>query len=185
MFSIYHIILPNSKGYIGITTDIKKRFGFLGGKPSYKGYAECNPIMYKDILIYDPKNVKYEILGETENYEDALEIEHYWIQRHQTATPEHGYNHSVSGTNRSMDVHPYYKSEEYKRELQASIQLIEEYAGIRVSLMRDHHLNYHREYYHQIKAGGTKPTTSTRIKKMQENKEKINQEARERWIHSK
>lgn len=141
---IYQILLPNEKSYIGITGDLKRRHSVGKDGATFKLYATHNPIMYKDILVFGRENVQVNILGTTENKHEAEELEYYWITRLETTNHLKGYNHVPSGFNRSQVMDPYYKSDEYRKDLQYAIELIERYDGIRVSYWmeykRDHQL---------------------------------------------
>lgn len=146
---IYQILLPNEKSYIGITSNLKQRHSVGKDGATFKLYANQNPIMYKDILVFGRENVKVNILGTTENRDEAEELEYYWITRLETTNHLKGYNHVPSGFNRSQVMDPYYKSDEYKKDLQHSIDLIERYDGIRVSYLIECNNNNRLRRYHK------------------------------------
>ena len=139
---IYQILLPNEKSYIGFTNNLQQRHSVGKKGPTFKNYAESNPVMYKDMLVYGLDSVKVNILGTCQTIEEAEDLEFYWITKLDTINHLHGYNHVTSGHNKSHVVDPYYKSDEYKAELDRSITLIDRYTNLKVRVRRDRHINY-------------------------------------------
>lgn len=143
---IYQILIPNEKSYIGITANLKQRHSVGKNGPTFKSYAESNPIMYKDMLVYGLDNVVVNVLGTTETIEEAFTLEGYWINKLQTYDHNHGYNHVVSGINKSVVKDQYYFTDEYKQELQDALNLIETYSDIRVKYKREYHHSRNLRY---------------------------------------
>lgn len=109
---IYKITLPNGKIYIGQTIhdDIKIRTGNDLG--NYHG----NALLYIDIMIHGPANVKIKTLEPNiQTQENLNEREIYWINHFRSWDHLIGYNIESGGKkakNKYKD--PYYNSLEYK-----------------------------------------------------------------------
>lgn len=99
---IYKITnLINQKAYIGQTTDYKRRFT----EHKAKGYGwEDNKILYYAFDKYGINNFSFEVLEETENYDER---EKYWIEYYNTMKPN-GYNMIEGGSNP-----PVFRGEEH------------------------------------------------------------------------
>ena len=82
----------NGKMYIGQTNNITRRFT----EHKNKDYgSDQNKILYKAFDKYGLENFVFEVIEETENYNER---EQYWIRELNTLTP-HGYNMTLGGDN--------------------------------------------------------------------------------------
>jgi group I intron endonuclease len=91
--TIYRIVFPNGKVYIGQTIqNVKDRFG------SHKkdAYHDANPAYYtligKAIRKYGKENIKLEILHEKIQWDDLDNLEISEIKNHSSMDPAKGYN---------------------------------------------------------------------------------------------
>lgn len=91
LYCVYsHINKINGKIYIGITSDIQKRW-----KPS--AYKLCK-YFYKAIQKYGWDNFDHIVLVDNIQYEIACECEKYLIKKYNSINSEHGYNLARGGT---------------------------------------------------------------------------------------
>lgn len=88
-FSVYMIMLPNLKAYIGCTGCAPwKRFG--------GDYSHCGGLR-EDLQKFGKKNCGYYILEDGLSREVAYNRESYWIDFYDTTNIENGYNSSSGG----------------------------------------------------------------------------------------
>lgn len=118
---IYKITLPNGKIYIGQTihNDIKLRTG------NDLGSYYCNTLLYMDIMIHGPKNIKVETLESNIQTQETLdEREVYWINHFRSWDHLIGYNIQTGGKKAKNNYKdPYYASREYKELRQKYVEL--------------------------------------------------------------
>lgn len=90
-YKVYMHTTPNGKKYIGYTgQSLKSRWG---NGTNYKQHKQ----FYNAILKYGWDNIKHEILFETDNKEEALQKEMYYIELYKSNLREFGYNSSIGG----------------------------------------------------------------------------------------
>lgn len=78
----------NGKGYVGITKiGSKKRFN-----NHMSIYASGAPALARAVKKYGRENFTWELLDVANNIEDLSEKEMFYIKKHQTDNPNHGYN---------------------------------------------------------------------------------------------
>lgn len=105
-WKVYMHISPSGKRYIGITSrKLNKRWG---GRGQY--YKGC-PYFYRAIQKYGWENIKHEIIEESLSYEQAVELEKYYIDFYQTNNPNYGYNLTKGGEGANGYVLPDEKKE--------------------------------------------------------------------------
>ena len=90
-YVIYMHITPNNKKYIGITSNIKRRWG----KNGY-GYRN-NKLFKRAIDKYGWDNIEHLILEKNITLDDAKQKEIEYIAHHKTTNPKYGYNISIGG----------------------------------------------------------------------------------------
>ena len=85
MHTVYKLVFPNNKVYIGYTSrSVKERF-----------YEHCVKNKYavrSAIDKYGRQNVEIKILGEYDNAEEALINEKLFITEHKSTSKRYGYN---------------------------------------------------------------------------------------------
>lgn len=89
-WSVYRHVFPNGKMYIGITSDIKKRWRNGSGYKTQKK-------MQNAINKYGWENVNHEIILDGLDCETAKELEMFFIEKFDTVN--NGYNSSIGGDN--------------------------------------------------------------------------------------
>lgn len=127
VYTLYLRISPCNKYYVGCTTKTPEARAGEGGI----GYIESH--MWEDIQKYGWDAFKTEILAQTEDVEEATQLEDYYMKVYDSMNPEHGYNTIKSGGARSAesirrqsesmhrnltDPNSYFQSEE-RREKQS------------------------------------------------------------------
>ena len=91
-FYVYmHVNRINNKKYIGITSQ-KPEYRWNNGKK----YKEC-PRFYKEILKYGWDNFKHIILHSNLKFEEAEELEQFYIKKYKTLDEQFGYNMQNGG----------------------------------------------------------------------------------------
>lgn len=90
MIGIYMITNKiNGLSYIGRSKCIEKRYQ----RHKYLANTGFNGLLHEDIRKYGFDNFELTVLQETDNIEDTIKLEEYYIQLHNTITPN-GYNKS-------------------------------------------------------------------------------------------
>lgn len=90
--SVYVHILPNTKLYIGVTSQsVVSRWGEHG-----QGYRK-QVLFWRAIQKYGWDNIKHLVLLENLEYEKALLIEQFLISKYKTNDPRYGYNLTSGG----------------------------------------------------------------------------------------
>lgn len=87
-YCVYIHKFPNKKVYIGMTTDIKKRW------QNGLGYQE-NSEMFNDILNYGWNNIKHIIIMDNLSYNEAIKLENDKILEYKSYDKKYGYNIKV------------------------------------------------------------------------------------------
>lgn len=85
LYCVYMHKFPNGKIYIGITSDIEKRWN------NGLGYKN-NEKMFEDILKYGWDNIEHNIIVEGTTYSEALKIESEKIEEYKSFDEKYGYN---------------------------------------------------------------------------------------------
>lgn len=88
---VYKHTCPNGKVYIGLSKDVKKRWGQYGEQ-----YKECKKF-HNAIMKYGWINIKHEILKSNLAKEDAGIFENEMIQKYKSTNPKYGYNMTSGG----------------------------------------------------------------------------------------
>ena len=104
---------PSNKKYIGITS--RKPYKRWGSKGQY--YVK-SPYFYRAIKKYGWENIKHEILADNLTYQNAIELERYYIKFYQSNNPVYGYNMTEGGEGATG----YKLSEEKRKQLSANRQ---------------------------------------------------------------
>ena len=91
-YIVYKHTCPNGKMYIGITSNIKRRWGAMGQE-----YHSCKNFYYA-IRKYGWVNIKHEILHENLSKEDAEKLEIEYIKKYKTTDVRYGYNMTSGGS---------------------------------------------------------------------------------------
>ena len=87
-YCVYIHIFPNNKVYIGMTSDIKRRWD------NGLGYQE-NENMFNDILKYGWDNIEHKILKDNLSYAEAIKLENEKIIEYNSYNKKCGYNVKV------------------------------------------------------------------------------------------
>lgn len=105
MIGIYKITNTiNGHAYIGLSTDIEKRFAYH--KSSYNHKRENNKLLYLAFNKYGIDNFIFEVLEECK-VEELGEKEQYYIKLYNTQ--QDGYNMTAGGEDNSGESHPRHK----------------------------------------------------------------------------
>ena len=85
IYCVYIHKFPNNKVYIGMTSDIVKRWnnGF--------GYKN-NEKMFEDIINYGWNNIEHNIIAENLSYNEAIKVESDKIKEFKSFDEKYGYN---------------------------------------------------------------------------------------------
>ena len=87
-YCVYIHKFPNNKVYVGMTSDIKRRW------QNGLGYKE-NEKMFEDILYYGWNNIEHNIIAENLSYGEAIELENKKIIEYESSNEKKGYNTAV------------------------------------------------------------------------------------------
>lgn len=91
MYCVYRHTSPTGKVYIGITKrNPQKRWN------NGRGY-ESNRYFFRAIQKFGWNNFTHEIIATKLSQEKAVELERYYIKKHNSTNPEHGYNIEAGG----------------------------------------------------------------------------------------
>lgn len=90
-YCVYKHTCPNGKVYIGITSNMKRRWRAMGQE-----YHSCKKFYYA-IRKYGWINIKHEILHENLCKKDAENLEIEYIAKYKTTNPKYGYNMTSGG----------------------------------------------------------------------------------------
>lgn len=102
VYKITNIV--NNKCYIGITTDLKKRWKSHKRAVNYFNFK--HPLYYA-MRKYGIKNFKFEVVEDgIIDKHDLGEKERYYIKKYQSHVSEHGYNVSWGGEANQFDGNP-------------------------------------------------------------------------------
>ena len=105
MIGIYKITNTiNGHAYIGLSTDIEKRFAYH--KSSYNHKRESNKLLYLAFNKYGIDNFIFEVLEECK-VEELGKKEQYYIKLYNTQ--QNGYNMTAGGEDNSGESHPRHK----------------------------------------------------------------------------
>lgn len=92
---VYCLTFPNGKRYVGVGTSCK---GIYGRWDNYKNLkCKGQPKLYNALKKYGPENVKFEVILETEDKDNALRSEMYLIDIWKLQDIEYGYNINDGG----------------------------------------------------------------------------------------
>ena len=91
IYYVYKHTVPNGKVYIGITKQNPNRRWRNG-----HGYYSSN-LFFNAILKYGWINITHEILHEGVTFEEACNLEKYYIQYYNSNNSEYGYNITKGG----------------------------------------------------------------------------------------
>ena len=105
MIGVYKITnLINNHAYIGISTNIEKRFQYH--KDPYNHKRESNKLLYRAFAKYGIENFKFEILEEC-SVDILAQKEKYYITLYNTM--KDGYNMTAGGEDNIGESHPGHK----------------------------------------------------------------------------
>ena len=89
-YTLYMHTTPSNKRYIGITSDVNRRW-------KYKGYNYHTQIFYRAIQKYGWENIEHIVILDGLSYDWACQLERLYIMYYDTMNPKHGYNRTEGG----------------------------------------------------------------------------------------
>lgn len=90
MYTLYMHITPSNKRYIGITSNIKRRW-------HGNGIGYHNQLFWRAIQKYGWDNIRHEIILDGLSYEWACQLEQMYISMYDSMNPLYGYNRTFGG----------------------------------------------------------------------------------------
>lgn len=165
-YTVYMLTLPNKKKYVGMTSrKLDDRW------KSGNGYAQ-NKNFYSDIKKSGWKNVKKEVLFETESRAEAKKVELEFIVENKSYKNEYGYNHTSGLSGRHCEDKKVvylevYEEDKYLLERLAEtskVSIREIIESILIDLKYKHNENYVniREKRHEELLGYERKYQSTK-----------------------
>ena len=97
MYSVYILRVPDGRVYVGITTDVKRRWN------NGNGYR-FNQKLWKQIQIYGWDQIEKVIVAEGLTEDEACKLEQEKIKEYLSFDSEHGFNREMGGTYRNKIV---------------------------------------------------------------------------------
>lgn len=103
MNGVYCLTFPNGKRYVGVAVGYK---GIEGRWAEYKRFhCKSQRKLYNALKKYGPENVKYEVILDTDDVDNAYRSEMYLIDVWNLQDDRHGYNISAGGKSPMLGRH--------------------------------------------------------------------------------